>query len=222
MSTEYFSLGKDFEYAKGNLYLKRGFDILFAAFFIVLLSPLFLVCVLAILGEGLISKTARGPAFITQRRISRGQPFNLIKFRSYYLKDDPHMAHLADTIWFINDRRQTWVGKLLRKFYLDELPQLFNVLKGEMSFVGPRPWPEKQYLDVLALGFYARRVVRGGVCGPLQALKGAAPEDKPPSKFEVEDRLVAEYCKRSAPAVVFYDLRLIGKTLKVVWRAEGH
>ena len=110
----------------------------------------------------------------------------------------------------------------MRKFYLDELPQLFNVLKGDMSFVGPRPWPEKQYMDVLAHGFHARRVVRGGLCGPLQALKGAAPEDKPPNKFEVEDRLVADYCERSALGVVFYDLRLIGKTLRVVWRAEGH
>lgn len=216
---DYYQLPADLEYEGRNLFLKIWVDRLLSVFFLVLLSPLFLILAAAIILEGLIFGDTRGPVFVGQRRISADKPFDLIKFRSYYIQDDALHQDKADTIWFINDRRQTRAGKVLRKFYLDELPQLFNILRGEMSFVGPRPWPEKQNNEVLALGFQSRRFLKGGLCGPNQSFKGV--KEKPAHKFEMEEMLLESYMSRSALGVVWTDVRLVWETLRVVFRAEG-
>lgn len=216
---DYYQLPADLEYEGKNLFLKNGADRLLSAFFLVLLSPLFLILAAAIILEGLIFKDSRGPVFIGQRRISANKPFNLLKFRSYFIQDDALHKDKADTIWFINERRPTRVGKILRKFYLDELPQLFNILRGEMSFVGHRPWPEKQNKEVLELGFQSRHFLKGGLCGPNQSLKGV--KEKPAHKFELEEMLLESYMSRSALGVLWVDAKLVWETLRVVLRAEG-
>ena len=216
---DYYQLSADLEYEGRNLFLKNWADRLLGAFFMVLLSPLFLILAAAIILEGLIFGDARGPVFVGQRRFSANKPFNLFKFRSYYIQDDTLHKDKTDTIWFINERRQTRVGKVLRKFYLDELPQLFNILCGDMSFVGPRPWPGKQNKEVIALGFQSRRFLKGGLCGPNQSLKGV--KEKPAHKFELEEMLLELYMSRSAIGVVWTDVRLVWGTLRVAFRAEG-
>ena len=114
---------------------KRLFDFFVALFCLVLFSPLFLICYFAIKRED------NGPAIFKQERIGRfGRPFNIYKFRSMRMdaeKDGPALYQHE------NETRMTNVGKFLRAHHLDELPQLWNVLKGEMSFVGPRP--EREY-----------------------------------------------------------------------------
>ena len=115
--------------------IKRGFDVLCSVVLIVVLSPLFLTIIL------LLRLKAKGPVFFRQERIGyHERPFQILKFRTMSLdtekdgqpllvqKDDPHLLPL---------------GSFLREHHLDELPQLFNILKGEMSFVGPRP--ERRY-----------------------------------------------------------------------------
>lgn len=218
-SVEYFKLPADFVYERKNLYLKRGFDVFLSVSLLLLLSPLFLLIILAILLEGLVSSQSCGTVFIPQRRISAGKPFDLVKFCSIYPQEDHLHESKEGTVWFINERRLTRVGVVLRKFYLDELPQIVNILKGEMSFVGPRPWPEKQYREVLDMGFQARRLIRGGLCGPLQALKGAP--KKPRNKFEAEDKLVAVYLTQSALGILWVDLCYILRTVRVVFQARG-
>ena len=110
---------------------KRIFDFFVALFCIIIFSPLFLICYIAIKRED------GGPAIFRQERIGRfGRPFNILKFRSMRMdaeKDGPALYQHE------NETRMTNVGKFLRAHHLDELPQLWNVLKGEMSFVGPRP-----------------------------------------------------------------------------------
>ncbi len=108
---------------------KRLFDLFAAAAALLFLSPLFLLIALAV---GLSSK---GGVFYRQRRIGlQGRPFRLIKFRSMYADADRRgLLTIGD------DRRITPVGRFLRRYKLDELPQLWNVLKGDMSLVGPRP-----------------------------------------------------------------------------------
>jgi exopolysaccharide biosynthesis polyprenyl glycosylphosphotransferase len=111
--------------------VKRTFDIVFATVALILVSPVLLACALAVFLEG-----GRG-IFFRQQRIGRhGRPFDLFKFRSMRPVDDNE----SQTNWSIaNDRRVGPVGRFLRRTSLDELPQLWNILRGDMTVVGPRP-----------------------------------------------------------------------------------
>lgn len=110
--------------------LKRLFDILFSVTTLVLLSPLFLLVAL------LLSVGSPGPILYRSRRAGRwGKPFSLLKFRTMVVNAD----RIGGPSTSLGDPRVTSPGRLLREYKLDELPQLINVLKGEMSLVGPRP-----------------------------------------------------------------------------------
>lgn len=122
--------------------VKRVFDFLVAFVALVVFSPLFIVCYFAVKHED------GGPAIFKQERIGRfGRPFYIYKFRSMRVdaeKNGPALyQHERDT-------RMTKVGKFLRVHHLDELPQLWNVVKGDMSFIGPRP-ERKFYIDQIML-----------------------------------------------------------------------
>ena len=117
---------------------KRLIDLFTAFFSLIVFSPLFLICYIAVKRED------GGPAIFKQERIGRfGRPFYIYKFRSMRVdaeKDGPALyQHEGDT-------RLTKVGKFLRDHHLDELPQLYNVLKGDMAFIGPRP-ERKYFID---------------------------------------------------------------------------
>jgi len=119
--------------------LKRGFDWAIAAMLLILLSPIML-CVAA-----LVKFTSPGPIFYKQWRVGeRGRLFQIIKFRTMIVgAEQLHhrvMQHQDGLHKLPDDPRITEIGRWLRKYSLDELPQLFNVLRGEMSLVGPRPW----------------------------------------------------------------------------------
>lgn len=115
--------------------IKRLFDFICSLIALIILSPVFLIVYLALLFQG------EGSAFFLQERIGyKGKPFNIIKFRTMRVDSESNgKPRLAK----VDDDRLTKIGKFLREHHLDELPQLFNVLKGDMSFVGPRP--ERRY-----------------------------------------------------------------------------
>lgn len=118
--------------------LKRGFDCVAAGGALLVFSPLFLVCYVAIKSED------GGPAIYSQERIGlHGRPFNIYKFRS--MRTD---AEAAGPALYNGDKdpRVTRVGRFLRNYHIDELPQLFNVFKGDMAFVGHRP-ERKVFID---------------------------------------------------------------------------
>lgn len=126
----------------GSYKLKRSVDVVAAGLGLVVLSPLFLLL------AALIRLTSPGPAFFHQVRVGQfGRHFNFLKFRSMYVDAEARRAALeaknesADGVIFKmrNDPRVTPLGRFLRRTSLDELPQLFNVLIGDMSLVGPRP-----------------------------------------------------------------------------------
>jgi exopolysaccharide biosynthesis polyprenyl glycosylphosphotransferase len=123
-------------------FAKRAFDLVFTVGLLVLLAPLFVVVGL------LVRMTSRGPVFYGQERIGlSGEPFTMLKFRSMVTDADAHLAELlaaqgtGGTPLFKvkDDPRVTRVGRVLRRYSIDELPQLLNVLRGDMSLVGPRP-----------------------------------------------------------------------------------
>ncbi len=133
-------LTKDYAYTQDGMSpaacrKKRCFDIVASLLGIIVSSPLFLAIYIAIKCE------SRGPAIFKQERIGyRGKPFTLYKFRSMSTTAE---ADGQPRLCAKNDIRLTKVGRYLRNHHLDELPQLWNVLKGEMSFIGPRP--ERQF-----------------------------------------------------------------------------
>lgn len=111
--------------------LKRMVDFLTACISIVLFSPLFLICYIAVKHED------GGPALFKQERIGRfGRPFYIYKFRSMRLDAEKNGPQLYQ---HERDDRMTRIGQFLRTHHLDELPQLWNVIKGDMAFIGPRP-----------------------------------------------------------------------------------
>lgn len=117
--------------------VKRVMDCCIAIFSLIIFSPLFLVCYVAVKRED------GGPAIYSQERIGRyGRPFRIYKFRSMRINAEEE----GPTLLCEDDSRLTKVGKYLREHHLDELPQLWNVLIGDMSFIGPRP-ERKYFID---------------------------------------------------------------------------
>lgn len=135
-------------------YVKRFLDILFSFFLIVLLSPIMLIVAIAIKLE------SRGPILFKQNRSGlNGKVFKLWKFRSMTKNNNVYDFSCEDVI--------TKVGKFIRKTSLDELPQLFLIFKGDMSFIGPRPWVTK-YADFFTMEQARRLEVLPGITGLAQ------------------------------------------------------
>lgn len=145
----------------GSKLFKRVLDIIISSFLLIVLSPLLLIIILA------IKLSSKGPIFYTQVRVGRNsKPYNMYKFRSMVKDAEEYGPEWAGE----NDPRITGVGRLIRKIYLDEIPQLLNVLKNEMSIVGPRP--ERPYfVDKLSREipyYYKRLSVKPGITGWAQ------------------------------------------------------
>ena len=138
---------------------KRCFDAAFATVAIIFTSPLMLLIAIA------IRLTSTGPVFFIQDRVGANGIFRMLKFRSMYLNDRSDTQHTS-----VADPRITSVGTLLRRSSLDELPQLFNVLIGEMSIVGPRPELVKfveRFKDEIP-DYASRHLGKGGITGWAQ------------------------------------------------------
>lgn len=195
--------------------LKRGFDIAFSLGALVLLSPLFALTACAIRWE------SSGPVFFRQERIGRGNRiFRIYKFRSmYHHAADAH----ADRLTQIGDARVTRIGALIRRTSIDELPQLINVLKGEMSIVGPRPHAlgakaaNLLYWDVDAR-YRQRHAIKPGLTG-LAQVRGFRG-----NTHQVEDltnRLQADL-EYVAGWSLRHDISIIVQTLRVMLHANAY
>ncbi len=181
--------------------VKRIFDIIFALMALVLLLPLWVV--LAIW----IGATSPGGIFFRQRRTGlHGREFNLLKFRSMRINDIADEAQAGT-----NDPRVTAVGRLLRKSSLDELPQLINVLRGDMSIIGPRPHMLKhtEYYSRLIPGYMRRHEMRPGLTGYAQIKGFRGPT---PRLEDMENRVRAdlEYIDRFS---LWLDLKIFFLTI---------
>ena len=188
--------------------LKRIFDILASGALLVLTLPLIVLFALLVKLDG------GGPAFFRQTRIGLyGQPFQLIKLRSMRVDAEKDGAKWADA----DDPRITRLGRFMRKVRIDELPQVWTVLKGQMSFVGPRPEVPQFVADLEDhLPYYAERhMVKPGITGWAQINYpyGASIED---SRHKLEYDLY--YAKNYTP---FLDLLILLQTLRVILWPEG-
>ena len=192
---------------------KRAFDVVCSALGLLALSPVLLVCAL------LVGLTSPGGVLFRQERIGKdGVPFTIYKFRS--MRRDNAGLKITTS----GDSRVTPVGKVLRRTKLDELPQLFNVLKGDMSFVGPRP-EVREYTDLYDEEQRQVLLVRPGITG-LASIRfrnenELLDESDDPNRTYIEEvmpqklALDLEYIPHAS---VFYDIRLILETLVTVVR----
>jgi sugar transferase (PEP-CTERM system associated) len=188
---------------------KRLFDILVSTAILVLTAPLIALTAVAVKLE------SRGPAFFRQRRVGLyGVPFDILKLRS--MREDAEVGGKA--VWAQkDDPRVTRVGAVIRKLRIDELPQAWSVLKGDMSFVGPRPERPQFVADLEArLPYYAERhMVKPGITGWAQINfpYGASVED---ARQKLEFDLY--YAKNYSPLL---DILILLQTLRVVLWPEG-
>jgi exopolysaccharide biosynthesis polyprenyl glycosylphosphotransferase len=193
--------------------LKRSFDLVVAGGLVVLLSPVLLTCWL------LVRSTSRGASIYRSWRPGiGGQAFACLKFRTMYRDADERQAALeaanekSGALFKIrDDPRVTPVGRVLRRWSLDELPQLFNVLQGEMSLVGPRPLPERDF-QRLEDWHKKRNLVLPGMTG-LWQVSGRSELD-----FDDLVRLDFLYLERWS---VFLDLSILVKTVPAVLARRG-
>ncbi len=202
-------------YYKKNTYkiIKTTFDLFFALIFLILGSPIFFIIAL------LIKLSSRGPIFFSQERIGKNKKtFNCIKFRTMHSEADDILENLMinnevlrkefeETHKLKNDPRITNIGKFLRKTSLDEIPQFLNVIKMEMSIVGPRPIVKK---EILKYGKSYKRVIsiKPGITG-LWQVSGR-------NNLSYKRRVILDclYVDNMNPII---DLRIIIRTFGVIF-----
>ena len=199
---------------------KRVLDVTIALPLLVVLSPVFAFLFVAMGIDMLRCSRDRGPWLYREERISRGRVFELLKFRTLRRAalagmDPASHARMLEA----DERNLTWAGRrLLKPWYLDELPQLWNVLRGDMSLVGPRPWPLPMVANQLAQGLTYRNEFVAGWTGPVQVEKGITE----PADYQQLDLAYVRACREDrAATIVRRDLRLLWRTMRVLARGEG-
>jgi exopolysaccharide biosynthesis polyprenyl glycosylphosphotransferase len=201
------------QYDRAKSLYKQSFDFIFATCALLAVLPVMAVVAAA------VKVTSRGPVFYRSERIGRdGEPFQMIKFRSMYDDADKHLASLVSQnegagplFKMREDPRVTPVGRVLRRFSIDELPQFINVLFGHMSIVGPRP-PLRSEVDKYDGHVRRRMLVKPGVTG-LWQISGRSD-----LSWDESIRLDLSYVENWS---MMQDLQIIKRTLGVVTRSEG-
>lgn len=196
-----------------RLAVKRSMDIVLSAVAIVILTPLLLAVAL------LVKVTSRGPVFYVQERVGRaGEPFRMLKFRSMHLdahdRRDEHVdanIHQGPIFKIRDDPRVTPVGHVIRRLSIDELPQLFNVLVGNMSLVGPRPPLPEEFLDYTARERQRLLVKPGVTC--IWQVSGRSDID-----FPTWVEMDLDYIRTWS---LWLDLKLLLKTVPAVLSGRG-
>jgi exopolysaccharide biosynthesis polyprenyl glycosylphosphotransferase len=184
---------------------KRLIELALAGVLLTLVSPLMLVTAL------LIKLDSKGPVFFLQERLGqKGVPFKIIKFRTMF-----HGSENNGPVWTdLNDPRITRVGRFIRKLRLDELPQLLNILKGEMSFIGPRPLAHTSYMDQILFYDY-RTLVKPGITGWAQV---TYPEGLTIDTTQEKLKYDLYYIKNMG---LLLDLAILLKTVRTVIFGKG-
>ncbi|UJP41008.1 sugar transferase [Cellulomonas palmilytica] len=194
--------------------LKNLFDLLGAGIITLLLSPVLLAV------AAIIKITSPGPVLYRQERIGKdGQPFPMLKFRSMVVDADKRLAEVLAAegrevgMFYkpVNDPRVTPIGRFIRRYSIDELPQLFNVLRGEMSLVGPRPQIQAE-VDLYDRAAFRRLLVKPGLTG-LWQVSGRS-DLSPEESIRLDVRYVENWSG-------FGDMMILARTAKAVVAGEG-
>jgi len=183
-------------------------------------APIWIFFLIGIFIEHLLRGYPLDPLFYKEIRISQGKRFFIYKFNIFDQREIDRMRNLGvfiHTKELEHNGRLIFLGNLLRQTYLDELPQLWNVFKGEMSIVGPRPLNEKVYESLKEKEIPVIDVLKGGLAGLVQASKGEGSK----STAELDADYLEQYRVRGSVSIVLYDLRIILRTIRVMLDAKG-
>jgi lipopolysaccharide/colanic/teichoic acid biosynthesis glycosyltransferase len=201
-------------YSERELALKRAFDVAAAAAGLLASSPLLLTAAV------LVKLSSPGPILFRQERVGRhGRPFTLVKFRSM------RMSETGPLVTAASDRRVTRVGRALRRTKLDELPQLVNVLRGDLSLVGPRPEMARYVALYGARERAFLQRVRPGITDPatirFRNEEEILARSADPERTYIEEVLPAKvrmYCQYLETASLLNDIKILADTLVVIAR----
>lgn len=192
-----------------NALLKRSSDLLMSSLLLILLSPLLLLIAIA------VKVTSPGPVLFKQRRYGLdGEEITVYKFRSMrVMEDGPEIVQATK-----DDARITWLGRYLRRYSLDELPQLINVLQGRMSMVGPRPHAvaHNEIYRRLIKGYMVRHKVKPGITG-WAAVNGLRGETETVEKMRKRIEYDLDYLRNWSP---WLDLKIILKTAVLMFHDQ--
>jgi lipopolysaccharide/colanic/teichoic acid biosynthesis glycosyltransferase len=204
-----------------TVFAKVAFDKFVALFALILCSPVIFLLVLAYTLECLFFPSSRGPFVFSYNAISAGRVFKKYKVRIIKMACiDQKLAKTGDWHAFSGEwspENRTYVGRFVKKFYLDELPQLYSILKGDMSVVGPRPLAVHHYERDLKQGNVARKLLRGGLVGAGHILKGKPGFGNP----EIEYMYIEKYLTLPPLKLLWFDLKIMMGALRVVFQAKG-
>nr|WP_249803754.1 sugar transferase [Bradyrhizobium zhengyangense] len=200
---------------------KNLFDRSIGAVALIAALPAALVILMAHIVLSTLLESERGPILVGYDAVSQGRVFRKLKFR---VVRQSHVDSLAAAAgdwrayageW--NPNCRSLLGCFLKQFYLDELPQLFNIALGQMSFVGPRPLAVDHYHRDLRQGNVHRKLLKAGLFGPSQALKGT-------TKYGAQDeeyKYLHAVAQMSAVGLLCYDIKLILRGLVTVAEGKG-
>ena len=202
-------------------FFKLVFDKVVALVLLLAAAPVLLVVKLAYVIEGWIHPENSGPMFFHYNAISAGKVIPKYKIRlikTKYIDQEGAKRgdwHAFSAEW--TEESRTRVGQFVKSFYLDELPQFYSVLIGDMSIVGPRPLAVHHYERDVAQGNVTRSLLKGGLLGLGHVNKGTVEMGNPIYEYEYID----QYLKKSSLGLLWLDLKIIGRGIKVMIKGQG-
>ena len=187
-----------------------------AAVLLVPAAPVLLLAALAIKAEGLVDRRARGPVLLREDRIARGEVFQLLKLRTYRMEAVAALGPGPTHVNTLGPDAMTRSGAVIKQWYLDELPQLLNILRGDMGLIGTRPYPVELYEQELAKGITRKRDMPAGLVGPVQSHKGTR-------RDTLADDLAYFEAWRTWPGwrLLIEDVRIVVRSMRVLLEHKG-
>lgn len=203
--------------------VKRSVDLVVSGLLLLIFSPVFF---LAWVWNGLANRLSGRDRklFLRETRVNDRGQFDILKFcvlRPEVLsraREESEVVHVKPLER--EPDNHTWLGAVLLAVYLDELPQLWNVFVGDMSLVGPRPWPLPDYEGEQEKGLRRKILIRPGLTGPAQVSKGFP--ELYEGNYEGDYRYIHYHATHGELACFWYDLKLVLRTFYVLLRAEGN
>ncbi|MCF7815557.1 MAG: sugar transferase [Candidatus Pacebacteria bacterium] len=200
---------------------KRTFDVIFSGTILILLAPVIFLFFVIIALEQTIRLRPFDPLLYSEIRMSQGRCFRLYKFNIFKHAIISDMRRRNEFIYTKQLERAgslLFIGKILKQVYLDELPQFFNILKGDMSVVGPRPVNTEVHKLLQAQGSTYKDMVRAGLTGYYQQQHKY---NRCTSQNEADKEYVEYYFTNPWYKILYFDIMILLRTIKVVLLAKG-